>query len=103
MKKLILIVLFFAWATVAFAAAENHYVTQSGAGSQNGSSLANAFSVSDFNTSGNWDSNVDTDNNVIGPGDTVFFSGTITTPVSVQGDGTSGYQIILDGYETNNT
>jgi hypothetical protein len=96
MKKIILIILLLP--SLALAAVDTHYVTQSGAGSQNGTSLANAWAVSDFNTAGNWDVDV-ADDNLIGPGDTVYFSGTITTEVLPKGGGTAGNPIILDGYE----
>lgn len=102
MKKLLLTLFlasFLLIPTLAFAAAETHYCTQSGAGTGDGSSAGNAFSVAAFNTASNWDTNVDTDNGKIGPGDTVYFSGTITTTVTPKGLGVSGDYITLDGYE----
>jgi hypothetical protein len=78
-----------------------HYCTQSGAGTRDGSSLANAFAASDFNNASNWDTDADNDNR-IGPGDTVYFSGTITSTVIPVGSGTSGNRIVLDGYENGN-
>jgi hypothetical protein len=79
--------------------AENHYVTQSGAGAKDGSSVSNAFSVSQFNTASNWDSVVNSDNGKIGPGDSVFFSGVITSSIKPQGSGKAGNYIVFDGYE----
>ena len=52
--------------------------------------------AADFNTGGNWD----TDDDLIGPGDTVYFSGTFTsTSLYPQGSGTIGNSITFDGYE----
>ena len=83
----------------ALAAAENHYVTQNGAGQKNGSSSANSWSVTDFNNAVNWNSAVNVDDNKIGPGDKVYFSGTITSRVLLKYSGSSGNPIIFDGYE----
>ncbi len=84
---------------VSFASAENHYATQDGAGSMDGSSLGNAWSVANFNNIANWNSVLNTNDKKIGPGDTVYFSGTITGQITPQGPGKSGNPIILDGYE----
>jgi hypothetical protein len=59
-----------------------------------------AFDVSDFNTAGNWDSNVDTTNDKIGPGDTVELcdddnSGVFRSTFTIQGSGTSGNPITI--------
>ena len=62
------------------------YVTQSGAGAQDGTSLSDAWAASDFNTAGNWGAGGDQ----ISPGDTVHLSGTISTALSVQASGTAG-------------
>jgi hypothetical protein len=56
--------------------------------------------VSDFNTAGNWDSNVDTTNDKIGPGDTVELcdddnSGVFRSTFTIQGSGTSGNPITI--------
>jgi chitobiase/beta-hexosaminidase-like protein len=66
--------------------ATNWFVTQAGAGSQNGTSLANAWSAANFNATSSPSA-----------GDTVFFSGTFTTAISPGISGASGNQIILDG------
>ncbi|MCK5601500.1 hypothetical protein KAR91_06520, partial [Candidatus Pacearchaeota archaeon] len=68
----------------------NHYVTQNGAGTRNGSSLANAFSITDFNS-------------LTGTGyagDTFYFSGLFTTQIHAEGlSGTHGNYITLDGWK----
>lgn len=94
--KLILLILLIP--CVAFGAGETHYVTQNGAGDSNGTTLLNAFSAANFNNAANWDTDV-SDDGKIGPGDTVYFSGTITTKLEVQKSGSSGNYITLDGYE----
>ena len=63
----------------------NYYVTQSGAGSGSGTSLANAWSVSTFNAS-----------SAPAAGDSVFFSGAITSTVTPIKSGSSGNPITLD-------
>lgn len=65
--------------------ATTYYVTQAGAGSANGTSLGNAWSVATFNgiTSTN-------------PGDTVLFSGAITSQVTPADSGSSNNPITLD-------
>ena len=62
------------------AHATQYYVTQSGAGSANGTSLGNAWSVSNYNASGT----------TTQPGDTVNISGTLTQEISVPNGGSSG-------------
>ena len=84
-------------ASPCFAAVDTHYVTQAGAGGYTGVDLSNAFRVSDFNNAAKWDTDV-ADDNLIGPGDTVYFSGTITTAVTPKGSGTTGNEITFDGY-----
>ena len=81
------------------AATNTYYVTQNGNGARSGKSLSNAWSVSDFNSSSNWSS---TDNSSkIDPGDTVYFSGMITSQVAPPKGygGTSGNYITLDGWQ----
>jgi len=79
-------------------AATNYYVTHPGAGNRKGTSLSNAWSVTDLNDSANWSS---TENaSKIDPGDVVYFSGTIsdsklTPPIS----GAPGKLITLDGWQ----
>ena len=52
-------------------AATNYYVTHPGAGNRKGTSLSNAWSVTDLNDSANWSS---TENaSKIDPGDVVYF------------------------------
>ena len=69
----------------ANASAVNIYIAQSAAGSANGSSCANAFAYSFFNSGSNWGSGAAQ----IGPGTTVHLCGTITSVLSVQGNGSS--------------
>src|SRR4030067_1389048 len=74
--------------------AENLYVTQSGAGSHTGLSLANAWSVSEFNSTGNWG----TGTGLIGGGDIVYLSGTITSNITLAGSGaSSSSRVTIDG------
>jgi hypothetical protein len=51
-----------------------------------------------FNNPASWDTDINDDNH-IGPGDVVYFSGTITDHVIPQGSGNSSAVITLDGYE----
>ena len=62
----------------------NYYVAQSSAGSTNGSSCANTAAVTTLSTSTHW-----TAGNVIG------LCGTISSPITAQGSGTSGNPITL--------
>jgi hypothetical protein len=74
-----------------------YWVTQSGAGSANGSNLSNAWSVTNFNTSGNWSGSVGTAGK-ISPGDTVMLHGTFSgtsAKIAFQGGGTSGHPITV--------
>jgi hypothetical protein len=75
-----------------------YYVTQSGAGSQSGRSLVNAWSVAQFNNAANWSATEDSD--AIDPGDTVYFSGPITSDLTINQGGTVSNQIVFDGYES---
>ncbi len=101
MKKRMVLAIIFLLLT-CFASAENHYVTQNGAGSMDGTTLGDAWPVADFNNGANWNSAANTDDKKIGPGDAVYFSGTITDEVSPAGSGTSNAYITLDGYEAGN-
>src|SRR5580765_1066192 len=97
MKKTLLALLLLllgpaAWATNAV------YISQSGAGTLDGSSCANAKPTSYFNNSANWSA---TPTGVqIGPDTTVHLCGTITggvgtTALTVQGSGTSGHPVTI--------
>lgn len=69
--------------------ATSYFVTQAGAGAQNGLSLANAWSIATFNAT-----------STPTGGDTVFFSGTFTTTVGPplsNGTGTGAGALTLDG------
>ena len=91
------IVCFLLLSSLAYAGPNTYYVTQNGNGAKSGQSLGNAWSVSDFNNSSNW-STID-NSNKIDPGDTVYFSGTITSQLLPKGSGSSGNVITLDGYQ----
>jgi hypothetical protein len=65
----------------------NHYISQSGAGTQDGSSAANARAVSWLNTSGNWSG--------IAAGDFIRLVGTISSPITVYGSGSAGNPITI--------
>ena len=83
----------------AYAGSQFYFVSENGYGAKNGQSLSNAWSVSGFNSAANW-SKTDTEAK-IDPGDTVYFSGTITSrliPPSGYG-GSAGKYITLDGWQ----
>ena len=97
--KSVLIFILLLIETMAYAGSQSYYVTNSGAGSKNGNSIANAWSVTDFNNKANWSL---TDNSgKIDPGDTVFFSGVITSQISLPEavSGRPNSYITLDGWE----
>lgn len=73
------------------AYAEDLYIAQSSAGSANGSSCANAFAYTFFNTSGNWGAGA----GKISAGDTVHLCGTITSQLTAQGSGSAGNTITI--------
>jgi hypothetical protein len=65
--------------------AATYYVTQSGAGTKDGSSASATLAVSDFNSNAK----------PIG-GDTVILSGTFSSPVTPASDGKTGNPLVLD-------
>ncbi|HEX4310731.1 MAG TPA: hypothetical protein VHZ25_11940 [Acidobacteriaceae bacterium] len=65
------------------AFANDIYIAQSGTGSANGSSCANAYAYSFFNSSGNWTSGTPTAAQ-IGPGTTVHVCGTISVNANTE-------------------
>jgi hypothetical protein len=73
------------------AATADVYIAQSAAGSADGSSCANAKAVSFFNTASNWGAGA----GQIGPGKTVHLCGTITTPLTANGSGSSESPITI--------
>lgn len=84
--RMLLFSVVLALVAVNSASATSYFVTQSGAGSQNGLSLANAWSVANFNAS-----------SAPTGGDTVFFSGSITTQVGAKsGTGNGASRLTLD-------
>ena len=71
------------------AAANTYYVTQNGNGAKDGKSLANAWSISDFNSL----------RGTGYAGSTFYFSGTISSLITVGVSGTAGGgHVTLDGY-----
>ena len=81
--RYLLLSMFFALVAVGSASAASYYVTQAGSGSQDGTSLANAWSVANFNAS-----------STPTGGDTVFFSGTLTSTVTPNTSGTSASVVL---------
>ena len=75
----------------SFGFGADYYVAQNSAGNNNGTDCADAYSVTWFNTAGNWGSGA----GKIGPGNTVHLCGTIATPLTVQGSGSAGNPITL--------
>jgi hypothetical protein len=89
----------FLLASAAVAKANDVYIAQAAAGSANGSSCANAYAYTYFNSGGNWTSG--TPSGVkIGPGSTVHVCGTITVAANTealvfQGSGNSSAPVTL--------
>lgn len=79
--------------------ANDIYIAQSAAGAGNGSSCANAYAMTYFNTSTNWSSAAS--GTKIGPGSTVHLCGTFSAAagtsglLTVQGSGTSGSPVTI--------
>lgn len=97
--KAILIINLLLLPALTNADGQTYYVTQNGKGSRDGKSLRSAWSVLNFNNSANW-SKTD-EPNKIDPGDTVYFSGIITSRILLPEGygGKSGKYITLDGWE----
>lgn len=84
-----LIIILFIIATPIELLANNYYVTQSGSGNHEGISRLNAYSVDEHNKS------------TFSPGDTIYFSGTITSEIAPPSSGSAaGGYIIYDGLES---
>lgn len=71
--------------------AEELYIAQNVSGSDTGADCVNAHSVSWLNTSGNWGSGT----NKISAGDTAHLCGTFSSPITIQGSGTSESPITI--------
>ena len=100
MKRLFYFIILFLFLCVpiqAFGYTELHYVTQGGAGSKTGRSLANAWALSNFHNTSNWSTSNAADSK-IGPDDVVYLSGNFTDRVYVTRGGSSSGSITLDGY-----
>jgi hypothetical protein len=77
-----------------FAAANTYYISQSGTATLAASSAGSPAPVSAFNSPSNWSGTAGTSGK-ISPGDTVILHGTVTSPLTFQGSGTSGRNITL--------
>jgi len=77
--------------TSGLVSAKDIYIAQTAQGSGNGTSAANAYAVSWFNTAGNWGSG----SSQINPGDTVHLCGTITSALTIQASGTASAQTTI--------
>ncbi len=73
------------------ALAEDLYIAQTSAGSDDGTSCANAHAASWFNDGSNWGSGA----GKISAGDTVHLCGTITSALTMQASGTVGNRITI--------
>lgn len=72
------------------------YIAQTQQGTGSGLDAADAKAVTYFNNSANWTSTPPVAPSVlIGPGTTVHLCGTISTPLTVQGSGTSGNPVTI--------
>lgn len=89
MKKLLLT--FLLLSASAFASLSNVYVAQASAGSNNGTSCANAFAATFFNSGANWGAG----GAQIGAGTTVHLCGTITSSLAAQGSGSMGSPVTI--------
>jgi hypothetical protein len=87
------------WATSAFGATETFYMCNGGDGTlPETATCATAYDEADFNTAGNWNSAVATNDGKIGPNDDVLFmddGGVFNTQLQPQSSGTSGNPITL--------
>jgi hypothetical protein len=77
----------------AALAAGSIYVANGVTGSGAGTSCSNARSAAWFNSSSSWGTSA----GQIGPGTTVYLCGTITTNLTLQGNGASGNHVVVDG------
>jgi hypothetical protein len=88
-QKLLVLVVF---ALVAIgSSATDIYIAQTAAGAGNGADCADAYAASWFNNAANWGTKA----GQIAPGTTVHLCGTITSPLTGQGSGSSGNAIDL--------
>jgi hypothetical protein len=93
MKKIAILIIFLLVASVC--GATNYYVAQDGAGSENGTSAANAWDLDNLNNAAYWSA---TENATkIDPGDTVYLSGNFTEQIYPKGSGSAGNVVTIDG------
>lgn len=88
-KLLFLASLIMLLAPLMFASATNVYITPNG--SAQGSCTSNPQTPAWFNNGANWGGGA----SQIGPGTTVLLCGTVTTPITFQGSGSSGSPVTL--------
>ena len=86
-----MVVLAISLAVTSLAFANDIYIGPAAIGANSGADCADARPVSWFNTAANWG----TGSTQIKPGTTVHLCGSITTSLSVQGDGASGNPIVI--------
>jgi len=94
MKRWCLLIITILCLSPSIVFGEDFYFAQSQQGGGGGTSCATARAISWFNSSGNWGSG----SNQISPGDTCYLcndGGTITTPMTTQGSGSSGNEITI--------
>ncbi len=89
--KLIAALAFFLLAIPARASLTAVYIGQAAAGTADGSSCANQYAITFFNTAGNWGAGAAQ----IGQDTTVHLCGTITSVMTVQGSGAAGNLITI--------
>ena len=93
-KIILLGILFFGIFGLAKSSwAEDFYITQNASGSDNGADCANAHSASWFNTGANWAN--PKQSGKIGPGDSSYLCGTISTRLATQASGTFENKITI--------
>jgi hypothetical protein len=88
-NPLLAIIFMFAFSSLGFSSAANVYITPNG--SSQGACTTNPQTPAWFNNSANWGSG----GGQIGPGTKVLLCGTITTPLTAQGSGSSGNRITI--------
>ena len=89
MKKYNIIAILLTCCNLCFA--EDIFIANTDLGVNDGTSCANAHGVVWLNTSTNWGSGIDN----VSTGDTVHLCGTISSPITVQGDGSEGNNITI--------
>jgi hypothetical protein len=91
MKNLLCLVFLLLFPGLTWAIQNPVYISQSGGSPANGTSCADAYSASWFNTAGNWGAGAAQ----IGPGTTVHLCETITSELTAKGSGSAGLPITV--------